>query len=171
MSHSDFVHLRVQTAYSLSEGAIHVKDLINQCVGHKMPAVAMTDNDNMFAALEFSTYAADAGIQPIVGVTLSVRAPFDEGRRSTKQVSGSTNQLVLIAQSDTGYRNLMKLVSKAHLDSDAQEGVQLPLQALKGHTEGVICLTGGPGGPVGQLILAGQMDKAELVLEGFKSTV
>ncbi|MCJ9428747.1 DNA polymerase III subunit alpha [Kordiimonas marina] len=160
MSHAGFVHLRVHTAYSLSEGAIHVKDMIKQCVGHKMPAVAMTDTDNMFAALEFSSYATDAGVQPIIGVTLHVKNPYiDDTARGKKMVE--PDELVLLAQTPAGYKNLMKLVSKAHLESDAHEGVQLPMEAFEGHSDGIICLTGGPDGPVGHLLRAGQAEDAE----------
>ena len=67
MSHADFVHLRVHTAYSLSEGAIKIADLIKLCRGDAMPAVGVTDFWNMFGALEFSLAAAGAGVQPILG--------------------------------------------------------------------------------------------------------
>jgi len=70
MTHADFVHLRVHTAYSLSEGAIHIGRLAELCHNEAMPAVAMTDSANMFGALEFSETLAKAGVQPIVGVSL-----------------------------------------------------------------------------------------------------
>ncbi len=159
MSHTGFVHLRVQTAYSLSEGAIHVKDLVKQCVGHKMPAVAMTDTDNMFAALEFSSYATDAGVQPIIGVTLHVKNPYKDHNAKGKKAA-KPDQLVLLAQSELGYQNLMKIVSKAHLESDVQIGVQLPFEDFEGLTDGVICLTGGVTGPVGALLLENKKDEA-----------
>ena len=164
MAVADFVHLRVHTAYSLSEGAIHVKNLIKQCVGMKMPAVAMTDTDNMFAALEFSTYAAEAGIQPIVGVTLHVQNPYKK-EDHRKKTAPAADEIVLLVQSDAGYRNLMKLVSRAHLESDRQYGVQLPLDAFDGLSEGIICLTGGYSGPVGSLLLAGERADAKACLE------
>ena len=65
MPHADFVHLRVHSAYSLSEGALKLGDLVKLCKQHGMPAVAVTDTGNLFGALEFASYAADAGIQPI----------------------------------------------------------------------------------------------------------
>ena len=67
MPHAEFVHLRVHSAYSLSEGAIKVKDLIKLCKKEKMPAVAVTDTGNLFGALEFAQAAADEGVQPIIG--------------------------------------------------------------------------------------------------------
>ena len=71
MAHADFVHLRVHSAYSLSEGAIPVKTLVEMCVTKKMPAVAITDTNNLFGALEFAA-AAKAGVQPIIGCQLSI---------------------------------------------------------------------------------------------------
>ncbi|GHF28559.1 DNA-directed DNA polymerase [Kordiimonas sediminis] len=164
MAHAEFVHLRVHTAYSLSEGAIHVKDLVKQCVGLHMPAVAMTDTDNIFAGLEFSTYAAEAGIQPIIGVTLHVKNPFKK-QDGQKKAPPPADELVLLAQSEQGYKNLLRLVSRAHLESDPQYGVQLPLDAFEGLSDGIICLTGGPTGPVGSLLLGGQKDDAEECLK------
>ena len=167
MSHAGFVHLRVHTAYSLSEGAIHVKDLVKQCVGHKMPAVAMTDTDNMFAALEFSSYAADAGVQPIIGVTLHVKNPYKDHTAKGKKAA-KPDQLVLLAQSQAGYQNLMKIVSKAHLESDPQDGVQFPFENFDGLTGDIICLTAGISGPVGALLLEGNKEGAENCLLDLK---
>ncbi len=69
----EFIHLRVHTAYSLSEGAIKIPALIDLCREHDMPAVGVTDTNNMFGALEFSMAAADAGVQPIIGCQVDVR--------------------------------------------------------------------------------------------------
>ena len=164
MSHADFVHLRVHTAYSLSEGAIHVKDLVKQCVGFKMPAVAMTDNNNMFAALEFSGAAVSAGVQPIVGVTLFVKSQHRKKKKATGKQVEYPEALVLLAQTDVGYKNLMKIVSKAHLESDVQVGVQFPIEEFAGRSEGVICLSGGAHGPVGKLLLENNEEAAEACL-------
>ncbi len=163
MPHAEFVHLRVHTAYSLSEGAIHVKDLVKQCMGHSMPAVAVTDSDNMFGALEFSKYAGEAGVQPIPGVTLSVKLPSTSTEETSKTPKSAPEpaKLVLLAQSRLGYGNLMKIVSKAHLTSDPQTGVQLDIGELEHLTDDVICLTGGASGPVGRLLIEGKTDEAE----------
>ncbi|UTW57487.1 DNA polymerase III subunit alpha [Kordiimonas sp. SCSIO 12603] len=163
MNYADFVHLRVHTAYSLSEGAIHVKDLVKQCVGHKMPAVAMTDTNNMFAALEFSSAGTGMGIQPIIGVTLTVKNPYRENKKGGK-VKEQPEALVLLAQNEEGYQNLMKIVSKAHLESDVQVGVQFPVSGFNGFSEGIICLTGGANGPIGRLIRDGKNEDAENLL-------
>ena len=83
---ADFVHLRVHTAYSLLEGAVKIKKLIDLCEKHRMPAVAMTDTNNLFGAFEMSTECAAHGIQPIIGIQLAVDLEVEEktffGQRS-----------------------------------------------------------------------------------------
>ena len=86
MPHADFVHLRVHSAYSLSEGAIKVKELIALCKAERMPAVAIADTGNVFGALEFSAAAAEAGVQPILGCQVWVRHEGD-GLRHLKAPS------------------------------------------------------------------------------------
>src|SRR5688500_5840263 len=113
MTHADFVHLRVHSAYSLSEGAIHVKALVKLCVERRMPAVALTDTGNLFGALEFSEEAAKAGIQPITGCALAVARETERrpGRRPEPE------RMVFLAQDQAGYANLLKLSSKAYLET------------------------------------------------------
>ncbi|MCP5382688.1 MAG: DNA polymerase III subunit alpha [Kordiimonadaceae bacterium] len=154
-----FIHLRVHSAYSLAEGAVHIKDLVKHCVGNNMPAVAITDTNNMFGALDASLNLPAGGIQPIIGVTLAIR----HGERSDNQLvkAPSPGWLVLLAQTQRGYENLMVLVSKAHLKSDPSESPQISISDLDGHTEDVICLTGGVNGPVGKFLQDGETGKAE----------
>jgi len=118
MPHTDFVHLTVRTAYSLAEGAIKVKELVGLCQGARMPAVAVTDSGNLFGALEFAVTASKGGVQPIIGVTLNLRhEEVDDARRlrvvgGTSHVALAPDHLVLIAQTDAGYRNLLDLVAR-----------------------------------------------------------
>ena len=116
MAHADFVHLRVHTAYSLAEGAIHIKDLANQCQGLGLPAVAMTDTNNLFGALEFSQTCAKAGVQPIVGCQLAVAFEASNPNRLQRD---AFDRLVLLAQNEAGYRNLLSLTSRAFLAVEA----------------------------------------------------
>jgi DNA polymerase-3 subunit alpha len=164
LPHADFVHLRVHSAYSLSEGAIKVKDLIKLCKKEKMPAVAVTDTGNLFGALEFAQAAADEGIQPIIGAQLALKraAAPSPGRTA---VRAEPDQIVLLAQSETGYANLIKLISQGCLENDEGNTAILPLEALTGMTEGLICLTGGLAGPVGRLLAEGQRLAAEQMLK------
>jgi DNA polymerase-3 subunit alpha len=162
MMKPSFIHLHAHTAYSLSEGAIKVKELIKLCQKHGMPAVAITDTNNMFGALEFATAAREAGVQPIIGCQLAVV----EHLYSPKEEPA---QLVFLAQNDQGYRNLLKLVSKAHLESTATEQPHLKLDALTGLSDGIICLTGGPKGPLGKHIAAHQKPLAIELLQKLKA--
>jgi DNA polymerase-3 subunit alpha len=155
-----FIHLRVHTEYSLLEGAVPVKKLIGLCEKAGMPAVAVTDTNNLFAALEFSVTAKGAGLQPIVGcqvsVTFEVSQPGERPRLPAP--------IVLLAQNEAGYLNLMKLNSCLYLDTGG-ELPQVTLEELRTHSEGLICLSGGPDGPVGRLLQAGQGAKAEAFLK------
>ncbi len=162
MPHADFVHLRVHTAYSLAEGAIRLKALIQLCREQKMPAVAVTDTANLFGALEFATAAREAGIQPIVGCLFPVTREEVAGARQA--IAPAPELLPLLVQSETGYRNLMRLISRAYLEGDPQLPAQLPLAEVAAGAEGLIAFTGGAEGPVGRLLAEGQAAAAEALL-------
>ena len=155
-----FIHLRVHTEHSLLEGAVPVKKLVDLCQKAQMPAVAVTDTNNMFAALEFSVTALGAGIQPIVGCQISLAhdpaAPGEKPRTAAP--------IVLLAQSEAGYMNLMKLNSALYIDKGGQLP-QVTLDELTAHSAGLICLTGGPEGPLARFIAAGQHPKARVLIE------
>jgi DNA polymerase-3 subunit alpha len=163
MSHADFVHLRVHTAYSLSEGALKIKDLVKQCAKLKMPALGVADTNNLFGALEFSLSCTEVGVQPIIGVQLGLRREDGNDRFNTGR-KPEPDPLVLLAQNQDGYFNLMKVVSRAYLDTDPGESPQVPLSLLADHSAGLLCLTGGAAGPVGRLLGDGQGDKAAALL-------
>ena len=120
MPHAEFVHLRVHSAYSLAEGALRIPQLVQLCRDKQMPAVAITDTGNLFGALEFSLAAAKAGIQPIVGcqIALAVDENPDSARKSGSIAGHShdSDQLVLLAQSEVGYRNLLNIVSGSFIE-------------------------------------------------------
>jgi len=155
-----FIHLRVHTEYSLLQGAVHAKKLPELAAKMGMPAVAVTDTNNMFCALEFSETAAKNGVQPIIGcqVDLGYTTP-DPGKRPEDPAP-----IVLIAQSEAGYMNLMKLNSCLYLAQDGQLP-QVTLDDLAENAEGVICLTGGPDGPIGRLLRQGQHPKADALMD------
>ena len=174
MPHADFVHLRVHSAYSLSEGAIKIDELVALCRSHAMPAVAVTDTTNLFGAMEFSLACAAAGVQPIIGCQLAIRRDPHPGLKYGASAGGadarngprlSPDVLVVLVQSEQGYRNLVKLVSRAFLESAASEAPQLALTDLEPHSEGLIALTGGPAGAVGRLLAEGRRRVAEEMLE------
>ncbi|HUT48031.1 MAG TPA: DNA polymerase III subunit alpha [Alphaproteobacteria bacterium] len=173
MPHADFVHLRVHSAYSLSEGALKIPDIVTECRAGDMPAVAITDTGNLFGALEFAQACAKAGVQPIIGCQIGVARGAASGERANGGASGYRNgngnvhkpaaapdQIVLLAQTEAGYRHLLKLVSKAFLEGDPGEKPQVALDDLRAHNDGLIALTGGPAGPVGRLLLEGKAEAA-----------
>lgn len=141
-----FIHLRTHSEHSLLEGAIPVGKLPALAAEAGMPAVALTDTNAMFAALEFSVKARDKGVQPIVGCQMTLAAD-------------ATGPVVLLAQNQAGWLNLMSLSTCLYL----REGGALPhvtVDELCERSEGLICLTGGATGPLGLLIAQGQADKA-----------
>jgi DNA polymerase III subunit alpha len=159
MTDPRFIHLRVHTEHSLLEGAVPVKKLPDLAAKGGMPAVAITDTNNMFAALEFSETAAKAGIQPIIGCQLDLAYTTpDPGKRPEPPAP-----VVLLAQSEAGYLNLLKLNSDAYLGKDGALP-QVTVDNLAAHGEALICLTGGPDGPVGRLLRQGQNPKAQALL-------
>ncbi|MBL9054081.1 MAG: DNA polymerase III subunit alpha [Tabrizicola sp.] len=159
-----YVHLRTHTEHSLLEGAVPVKKLVDLCKAAAMPAVAVTDTNNMFAALEFSVTAMGAGVQPIVGCQISIaHDPAQPGERPRLPAP-----VVLLAQNEAGYMNLMRLNTLLYIDGVMTGPANLPqvtLDELAQHAEGLICLTGGPEGPLGRFHATGQQAKARAVLE------
>ena len=175
---ADFIHLRTHTAYSLSAGAIKINELAKLCRAEAMPAVAITDSGNLFGALEFATACAEAGIQPIIGVEIALApqansvAKNDFGRLGGQRLANGNgaepDRIVLLVQSEAGYRNLMSLVSRAYLDGEAGAEPVLALTDLAAANEGLICLAGGAGGPIGHLVAEGQGEAAEAMLAALK---
>jgi DNA polymerase-3 subunit alpha len=159
-----FIHLRTHTEHSLLEGAVPVKKLVEAVARMEMPAVAVTDSNNMFAALEFSVTALGAGVQPIVGCQIAVAYEVVQpGERPRPPAP-----MVLLAQNEVGYLNLMALNSRLYIDGEKIGQGQLPqvtLAELAAQAEGLICLTGGPEGPLGRLLQAGQKAKLAALAE------
>ncbi|WP_416916527.1 MAG: DNA polymerase III subunit alpha [Roseicyclus sp.] len=154
-----FIHLRLHTEYSLLEGAMRVKKLPGLVAEAGMPAVAVTDTNNMFCALEFSETAAKAGVQPILGCQIDV--DYDPVRPGERPVPPAA--LVLLVQNRQGYENLMKLNSALYLRGDGSLP-HVTLDELAAHGAGLICLTGGPDGALGRLLQTGNTAKAEALL-------
>ena len=151
---ADFIHLKVRSAYSLTEGANKIDKVVALAKENAMPAVAVTDRNNLFGALEFSQYAAKAGIQPIIGVDLAIRRE-EEGGIATNKLP-SVDWLTVLVQNEQGYLNLMRLVSRAHLEFKTGSLSALPLAEFEGNTEGLLALVGYSGSTLGRLLLAGQ---------------
>ncbi len=156
MADLDFVHLHVHSSYSLLEGALPIGKLAELAKADAQPALALTDTDNMFGALEFSEKLSGYGIQPIVGCALAIDFGDVEHGSRTAQVMPARQRIVLLGAREEGYRSLMRLNSRAFLDTPSNEPPRLQLDWLKGETDGVIALTGGLSGPLDAAIAAGQ---------------
>ncbi|WP_298854269.1 DNA polymerase III subunit alpha [uncultured Ruegeria sp.] len=159
-SHPRFIHLRVHTEYSLLEGAVRLKKLPGLCEKMEMPAVAVTDTNSMFSALEFSVTASGAGVQPIMGCQVDLT--YVQAQPGEKPKAPAP--LLLLAQSEVGYENLMKLSSCLYVDKGGQLP-QVTLNELAERSDGLICLSGGPDGPVGLLLQQGQRPAAEVLVD------
>ena len=163
MADPGFVHLHVHSSYSLLQGALPIARLAELAKADRQPALALTDTDNMFGALEFSEKMAGSGIQPIVGCALAIDIGDQEVRPGGPPLERP--HVVLLAAREDGYRSLMRLNSRAFLDTPANEAPRLRLEWLEGETAGIIALTGGPGGPLDTAIAAGQSHFAETRLD------
>ena len=140
------VHLRNYTQYSLSKGAIKINELVQYCVENKIPAVAISDFNNLFGCMEFSIECKKKGIQPIIGCQLNLDYSdySDSNKREKSYVS-------LIAKSAAGYKNLMKLSSLSFLRA-GDDVPHITFEFLKKYSDDLILLSGGPDGPIGQLL-------------------
>ncbi|MBV8094450.1 MAG: PHP domain-containing protein, partial [Acetobacteraceae bacterium] len=156
MSIASFVHLRVHSAYSLSEGAIKADKIPGLAREASMPAVAITDTGNLFGALEFSQACLSQGVQPIIGCQI--------GLTRSDNPRLPPDSLVLLAQNQAGLANLQCLSSLGYLGTDPGLKPQLTLDRLGEHTTGLILLTGGSTGPIYRLLSEGQKNAAEALL-------
>src|SRR5579871_3149437 len=154
MSNAGFVHLHVHSAYSLLKGSIKIAKLGELAKADRQPALALTDTDNMFGALEFSDKMAGYGIQPIVGIELAVDFS-DQDPNARNAVAPS--RVVLLAARERGYLNLMRLNSRAFLETPVHQTPHIKFDWLEGHADDLIVLTGGPDGPISQAFAADQV--------------
>ena len=144
-----FIHLHLHTEYSLVDSLIRIKPLAKAVREAGMPACAITDQNNLFALVKFYRAAQSEGIKPIIGVDVGLYDGTD-----------STCRLVLLCQNDIGYRNLTRLVSRSYTQGQVDEVPYLRRTWLSGATEGIIALSGGREGDIGQALLAGHLDLA-----------
>ncbi|PWB83876.1 MAG: DNA polymerase III subunit alpha [Methylocystaceae bacterium] len=163
-----FVHLHVHTAFSLREGALTLSRLIALAEKDEMPALAVTDTNNLFGALEFSDKAAKAGVQPIPGIQLTV--DFGDGRAGASQLAEDEGRgnVVLIAQSEGGYANLMRLASRAYLGSALGEAPHVTLDDLTQNSAELILLTGGPEGAFDTMLARGRPEQVRARLDALE---
>lgn len=165
MSAPQFVHLRVHTAYSLSEGAMLVPKLIHKLHDQGVPAIAVTDTANMFGGKAFSKYASDEGVKPILGCQFYLRNPDADDVLKAKGRVVEPDKIVLLVMNESGYQNIMKLMKRSYLDNPKQgEKAQLKMSDLEELNGGLIALTAGVEGQVGRLLLENRKAEAEEVV-------
>lgn len=158
-----FVHLRVHSAYSLSEGAIKPDKIAALAAADRQPAVAIADSGNLFGALEFSQACMGKGVQPIIGCQIGLTRADKEGQRTPGGGAEPADPVVLLAQDEIGLANLRALSSHGFLLSDPA-APQVAGSRLLEHSAGLILLTGGTRGPIVRLLAEGRKAEAEALL-------
>jgi DNA polymerase-3 subunit alpha len=157
MAASNFVHLHLHTDYSLLDGACEIGELTSEAARRGMPAVAVTDHGNLFAAASFYHQATTHGVKPIIGCEMYV-APDNHKNRGTG--AERSNHLVLLCENETGYKNLIKLVSTGYLDGFYYKP-RVDHELLAKHSEGLIALSACLRGEVADAILSEKYDQAK----------
>jgi DNA polymerase-3 subunit alpha len=151
-----FIHLRLHTEYSLVDGTVRIKALMKKAADLDMPAMALTDQSNLFAMVKFYKAAMAAGIKPIIGVDAWLR-PAAEGEQPTR--------MVLLCQNSTGYQNLTRLVSRSYQEGQHGGIPMMEIDWVRELNEGLIALSGGREGDVGRALLAGNSILAQETLQ------
>src|SRR2546422_8326393 len=158
MPRDSFVHLHLHTEYSLLDGAIRMKELMKKAAEFEMPAVAITDHGNLFGAIEFYQEATRAGVKPIIGCEVYVAPRSHKGRPPSRR--DSAYHFTLLAENETGYRNLVKLVTAAHLDG-FHYAPRIDKELLAARSAGLIGLSGCLAGEINSAIQANNFEKAK----------
>src|SRR5881296_2368942 len=159
MARDSFVHLHLHTEYSLLDGAIRMKELMKKAAEFKMPAVAITDHGNLFGAIEFYQEATRAGVKPIIGCEAYIAPGSHKDRPASRR--DAAYHFTLLAENETGYRNLVKLITAAHLDG-FHYVPRIDKELLAAHAAGLIGLSGCLAGEINTAIQANNIEKATL---------
>lgn len=155
-----FVHLHTHSHYSLLDGLAKVDELVEAAKEYGMPAVALTDHGSMYGAIELYQKATKAGLKPIIGCEVYVVENMFDKR--TVRGEKMYNHLTLIAETNTGYKNLVKLVTKGHLEGFYYKP-RIDKNLLREYSEGLICMSACLGGEVSQAILKRKYDRAKKI--------
>src|SRR3989338_79743 len=165
--HSDFVHLHVHTQYSLLDGACLLEPLMQKLKNCGMKACAITDHGNMFGAIEFYDLAMKNGIKPIIGSEVYI-SPDSRFEKSSHGIQEASYHLILLAKNETGYKNLMKLVSIGFLEGFYYRP-RIDKEVLAKFKDGLICTSSCLKGEIPHLISTNQMDQAKRVIDEYKN--
>ncbi|ODR94352.1 DNA polymerase III subunit alpha [Methyloceanibacter stevinii] len=166
-----FVHLRVHSAYSLLEGALKIPKLVELAKADAAPALALTDSNNLFGALEFSEAVSGAGIQPIVGCTLNLTFEKAGKKGAAPEPLNQTpdGRIALLAKDEAGYGNLMELTSRAYFTAAETGEAFVTIDELAEHSQGLIALSGGPEGLIDTAFADGNAELARARVEALHS--
>src|SRR2546427_137095 len=159
MQHSEFVHLHVHSEYSLLDGAAQIEKLVQRAKDLRFPAIALTDHGNLFGAIDFYLAAQKAGVKPIVGCELYVAPGSRRERGSQDGGYEGANHLTVLVRNRAGYRNLVKLVSKAYLEGFYYKP-RVDRELLAQHADGLVVLSGCLNSEVSRLLSQGETQKA-----------
>jgi DNA polymerase-3 subunit alpha len=159
MQHSDFVHLHVHSEYSLLDGAAQLEKLVDRAKELKFPAIALTDHGNLFGAIDFYNAAMKAGVKPILGCELYVAPGGRKERGSQDGGYEGANHLTVLVRNRTGYKNLVKLVSRAFLEGFYYKP-RVDRELLAQHADGLLVLSGCLNSEVSRMLSAGDAAKA-----------
>lgn len=172
MTEPQFVHLRAHSDFSLLQGAMNVDTLLELAAHDHMPALALSDTNNLFAAYQFSQKAIAKGIQPIIGMEaemLYMGGDEESQIPAGESLKAHSSRLVLLVQNETGYDNLRKWVSLAYAHKPDNGVFGFTWESLSNHAEGLICLSGGSEGEIGKALQEGQKDLARQLCRTLKS--
>ncbi len=169
MSHADFVHLHLHTEYSLLDGACRLDRLMDKAHELKMSSLAITDHGVLYGAIDFYKAAREKGIKPIIGCEAYVAPGSRLERKTGSGMRDVYNHLVLLAKDETGYKNLIKLTTLAHLDGYYYKP-RIDKELLAEHKEGIIVLSGCLASEIPNWIMKDQLDKARNAVDWFKQT-
>lgn len=161
-----FVHLHLHSEYSLLDGAIRVDDLLKRVKEYSMPAVAITDHGNMFAAMEFYNKAKSSGVKPVIGCEAYVAngSRHDRKQASDEQIDKNSFHLILLAENNEGYRNLCKLISLGYLEGFYYKP-RIDKEIMRQYSGGLIALSACMGGEIPQLLMNDNLEGAKAAVK------
>lgn len=162
---SNFIHLHNHSHYSLLDGLPKIDDILNHCLKLKMNAVALTDHGALYGAVEFFKKAKEKGIKPIIGAELYLS--FEKMTDRRPGIDDKRYHLVLLVKNEKGYKNLVKLITKSHLEGFYYKP-RIDEETLKNYSDGLIALSACLQGKIPQLILAKKIDEAESVVRKYQ---
>ena len=162
-----FVHLHVHSEYSLLDGFSNIKELVKRAKAMDMPAVALTDHGTMYGVIDFFNASVATGIKPIVGMEAYLAAR--SMRERDPQEDKKSSHLLLLAENETGYQNLLKIASAAQLEGFYYYP-RIDHEFLEGHAEGIICTSGCMSAEVPRMIARGNLEQARRTLDWYYNT-